>query len=312
MTTPVISDSSGQPAADRKAPDKKRSRKWDTAIALIAALVGIAVMLYPVVATVVNNHTQSRQARVYTEQIETSFTPEERAAEMQEAREWNEAHQGGPILDPWLARISEDNADYQHYLEQLNLTQAMGRIVIPEISSDLPIYHGTSESTLEKGIGHLYGSSLPTGGEGTHSLLTGHTGLSSATLWDDLDKLEIGDAVYIDVVGEKMKYEIHNIDVVLPHETDHLRPVEGEDLLTLITCTPYAVNTHRLLLTAHRVPMDEEVEAYNTITTPWQWWMTAVLIIAGIALIIMISLMIKNYRNNRAARMIEQPLVEEG
>lgn len=218
-----------------------------------------------------------------------------------EARKWNARHKGGPILDPWLSRVREDNPEYQSYLRQLRVGDAMARVVIPSINSDLPIYHGTTEETLAKGIGHLFGTSLPVGGEDTHAVLTGHTGLTEATLWDNLSKVREGDAVYMDVAGEKLKYVVDRISVVRPEETDGLRPEPGKDLLSLVTCTPYGVNSHRLVLTGHRVPVEPgEERLFDVAHSPWQWWMTAVSVFVG--LVVLIALIVwARARHRRAA-----------
>ncbi|WKD62019.1 Sortase family protein [Corynebacterium ciconiae DSM 44920] len=256
-------------------------------VPLIIILLGIAILSYPVVATYLANSKQSSAAQAYSQTIVDNTTQEERDEAIRRAHEWNENHAGGPVLDPWLARVDKSNLEYQEYLSQLDLADVMGRIVIPKIKSDLPVYHGTDEETLNRGIGHLYGSSLPVGGESTHAVLTGHTGLSHATLWDNLTDVEKGDGIYLSVAGQKMKYEVTDINVVLPNETDLLKPEAGADKLTLITCTPYGVNSHRLLVTGHRVPLDDE-EADQILEqsyTPWQWWMTLVAVIVAAVLI---------------------------
>ena len=270
-------------------------------IPLLLALAGVVLLLYPVVGTLLQNHNQTGQAQVYTNQMIGESTQQERDKAIADAHAWNDEHQGMPILDPWLARITKDNPDYQTYLNQLNITDAMGRIVIPSISSDLPIYHGTREDTLTRGIGHLYGSSLPVGGEGTHSILTGHTGLPGATLWDNLKDLGTGDAVYMDVSGQKMKYEVSNIEVVLPNETSKLGPEVGKDQITLITCTPYGVNSHRLLITAQRVPLDEkDSEVFAKTYSPWQWWMTAALSIVAVVILIIFLVWMASRKKRKA------------
>ena len=157
----------------------------------------------------------------------------------------------------------------------------MSQLAIPSIDLRLPVYHGTRDETLQKGLGHLYGSALPTGGEGFHSVITGHTGLTNATLFDDLVDVEVGDAIYLSTFGERMKYQVYDIEVVLPEETDSLRAEEGRDLLTLITCTPYGINTHRLLVHAERVPMDpDEASVLDESTSTVQWWMWALGLVA--------------------------------
>ncbi|QPK79512.1 class C sortase [Corynebacterium lizhenjunii] len=272
-----------RPTPEPQRPAKQRKAKKQSKLAVILTIIGFLIILYPVVATVIENNRQSGQVEAYT-QRQAEFSEEELAEAVARAHEWNDVHQNGPMLDPWLARVAEDNEEYQEYLNQLNLTEVMGRVSIPSINSDLPIYHGTTEEVLKKGIGHLYGSALPVGGEGKHTVLTGHTGLSTSTLWDNLTDVKVGDAVYIDAHGQKMKYEVRDIQVVLPNETDSLRPVADKDMLTLITCTPYAVNSHRLLVHAERVPMDEEEsrQIFDSVRTPWQSWMTWVLVFAAL------------------------------
>lgn len=209
----------------------------------IIILVGISVLLYPVVSTQWNNYIQRKVVEDYSSQIQD--LPEEQLnAAIEAAHEYNANSIGGPILDPWLARVSEDNQDYQRYMDQLSGLPAMSQVSIPSIESSLPVYHGTTEEVLQKGLGHLYGTSLPVGGEGTHSVITGHTGLTTSTMWDNLIDMKEGDAVYVNTFGQKMKYQVTSTEVVLPHETESLAQQPDKDLITLITCTPYGVNSH--------------------------------------------------------------------
>ena len=183
------------------------------------------------------------------------------------ARAYNErlAASGQPILgeahDPFSAESGgsrasgEDSASAQDEEYQSLLDAGggvMGAIRIPEISVDLPIYHGTSESALASGAGHLYGSSLPVGGESTHSVITGHRGMVEAMMFTRLDEMKVGDYFYIDVMGETLGYRVDRIEVIEPDDTSRLKTVEGEDRVTLMTCTPYGVNTHRLLVSGVR------------------------------------------------------------
>lgn len=292
----------GNPADASKTTNvKKRSR----IVPLLLVLVGIVLLLYPLVGTYAQNFFQSQQAAVYTKQTE-NFTQEERDAALASAEAWNEQNAGAPILDPWLNRVREDNFEYHSYLDQLALTEVMSRIIIPSISSDLPIYHGTTEEVLNKGIGHLYGSSLPTGGSHSHTVLTGHTGLPHATLWDNLTQLKKGDAIFIDTLGRKMKYVVTSTEVVLPHETESLTKKTDGELLTLITCTPYGVNSHRLLVHAERVdytPEDEQV--FTSTHMPWQWWMTAIVIAVGIVTLIILAEYVRQRRTKSSTPVNE-------
>ena len=272
-------------------------------VPLLIMLLGLAVLLYPVFSTQWNNWLQLRAVDDYAAEVVTSEEqdPETVAKALASAREFNESHRDGPILDPWLARIADDNVDYQAYLDELSDYPAMSQVAIPAIDSNLPVYHGSDEDTLQKGVGHLFGSALPIGGEGNHTVLTGHTGLTNATLWDNLIDVEKGDAVYLNTYGHKMKYEVHDTEVVLPDQTDSLKARDGEDLLTLITCTPYGVNTHRLLVHAHRVPMDAaEEDVFNDSGHLMQWWMWLVLALAAVALAGIIWWLRKQNQANQA------------
>jgi sortase family protein len=265
-------------------------------------LVGISVLLYPVVSTQWNNYIQRKVIEEYSSEI-TEVPQEQLNAAVEAAREYNANSGGGPILDPWLARVSEDNQDYQRYLEQLSGLQAMSQVSIPSIDSSLPVYHGTTEEVLQKGLGHLYGTSLPVGGEGTHSVITGHTGLTTSTMWDNLVDVKEGDAIYVNTFGEKMKYQVTSTEVVLPHETESLAQQQDKDLITLITCTPYGVNSHRLLVHAERVPLDPEDEtAFDKKNGILQWWMWALLIIAMLAIAYLLHWIRKERRKAAAAQ----------
>lgn len=266
---------------------------------VIIILVGLAVLMYPVISTQWNNRVQEQVAKKYEEQL-TAQPVEQVNQALEAAKKYNREHTDGPILDPWLARISEDNAEYQAYERQLSGVSAMSQIAIPAIDVRLPVYHGTSEDTLQKGLGHLYGSALPTGGEGLHSVITGHTGLTTATLFDNLVDVKEGDAIYVSTFGERMKYKVYGIDVVLPDQTDSLRAVPGKDLLTLVTCTPYGINTHRLLVHAERVPMDpDEANILDESTSALQWWMWA---IAAASLLVLLALIWWLYREKKKSK----------
>ena len=275
-----------------QAPDKKKTPlKWRllTIAPPILLLAGILVLLYPVFATQYNNARQERIASEFSAVAEQAG-PDAVAESLRRADEYNLKASESPILDPWLDAQRPGTAQYQDYLSQLNLNDVMATIKIPSIDVNLPIYHGTDTATLDKGVGHLFGTALPVGGESTHTVLTGHTGLGNATMFDQLTSVKMGDYFYIETAGRHLKYQVTDIRVVLPHETESLNKVEGKDLATLITCTPYGVNTHRLLVTGERVPMDEEAvaaEAAQVKGSVMKPWMIAVLvsvvIILGIA-----------------------------
>ena len=275
-----------------QAPDKKKvplKRRLLTIAPPILLLAGILVLLYPVLATQYNNQRQERIASEFSA-VADQAGPDAVAESLRRADEYNLKASESPILDPWLDAQRPGTAQYQDYLSQLNLNDVMATIKIPSIDVNLPIYHGTDTATLDKGVGHLFGTALPVGGESTHTVLTGHTGLGNATMFDQLTSVKMGDYFYIETAGRHLKYQVTDIRVVLPHETESLNKVEGKDLATLITCTPYGVNTHRLLVTGERVPMDEEAvaaEAAQVKGAVMKPWMIAVLVsvvvILGIA-----------------------------
>lgn len=275
-----------------QAPDKKKTPlKWRllTIAPPILLLAGILVLLYPVFATQYNNARQERIASEFSA-VADNAGPDAVAESLRRADEYNLKASESPILDPWLDAQRPGTAQYQDYLSQLNLNDVMATIKIPSIDVNLPIYHGTDTATLDKGVGHLFGTALPVGGESTHTVLTGHTGLGNATMFDQLTSVKMGDYFYIETAGRHLKYQVTDIRVVLPHETETLNKVEGKDLATLITCTPYGVNTHRLLVTGERVPMDEEAvaaEAAQVKGSVMKPWMIAVL--ASVAVILLVA-----------------------
>ena len=276
-----------------QAPDKKKTPlKWRllTIAPPILLLAGILVLLYPVLATQYNNQRQERIASEFSAVAENTG-PDAVAESLRRADEYNLKASESPILDPWLDAQRPGTAQYQDYLSQLNLNDVMATIKIPSINVNLPIYHGTENAILDKGIGHLFGTALPVGGESTHTVLTGHTGLGNATMFDQLTSVKVGDVFYIETAGRHLKYEVTDIRVVLPTETESLNKVDGKDLATLITCTPYGINTHRLLVTGERVPMDDDdavaAQAAQVKGSVMKPWMIAVL--ASVAVILLVA-----------------------
>ena len=277
----------------RAARRKVLRERFLTWLPLVLVLVGVAVLLYPVMATQHNNDEQQRLAEMYTASVD-SAGPEAVAAERASAETYNNNLESAPILDPWLESQRPDTPQYQAYLHEMDIDPVMARIVIPSIHVSLPIYHGTDSRTLTEGVGHLFGTSLPIGGPSTHSVLTGHTGLSTATMFDNLNQLKKGDVFYVSSLGQTLKYEVNDITVVKPEETDSLRKVPGRDLVTLITCTPYGVNSHRLLVTGERVPMDPTAaaaEEAKALPAPMQTWMKVIIVAVVIILAVVVGIL---------------------
>ena len=290
------------PGTDPQAARRKVLReRFVTWLPLVLVLVGVAVLLYPVMATQHNNDEQQRLAEMYTSSVEAAG-PDTVAKERASAQTYNDNLESAPILDPWLESQRPDTPQYQAYLHEMDIDPVMARIVIPSIHVSLPIYHGTDSRTLTEGVGHLFGTSLPIGGPSTHSVLTGHTGLSTATMFDNLNQLKKGDVFYVSSLGQTLKYEVNDITVVKPEETDSLRKVPGRDLVTLITCTPYGVNSHRLLVTGERVPMDPTAaaaEEAKALPAPMQTWMKAIIVAVVIILAVVVGILVRLWWTRR-------------
>lgn len=226
---------------------RKKSGLITTIIFVIILLVGLSVMLYPIVSNWWNSKVQSRAVASYNDTI-AQIDDSETEKMLEKAHEYNRklASMGSPFFD------YKELSDYYEILD-VSGTGIMGYITIPVIKVEIPIYHGTSDSVLNIAAGHLEGSTLPVGGIGTHSVISAHRGLPSAKLFSDLDQLVVGDTFTITVLNDIYTYEIEEILIVLPHEMDKLAIYPDKDYVTLMTCTPYGVNTHRLLLRAHRI-----------------------------------------------------------
>lgn len=232
------------------------SRKKSIILALLLLVVGLVVMFYPSLSNYVNQRNGSyaiQELNQQMEQVESARIDEQRRL----AEAYNAKISGSDITDVFGS--DEDSAFLDEYNEIMDFGNGiMGSIQIPKIDVSLPIYHGTGDAVLAKAVGHLPQSAFPIGGEGNHAVLTGHTGLPSAELFTDLTEMEEGDTFYIHILDETLAYEVDQIKVVLPNESQDLLPVAGKDYCTLVTCTPYGINSHRLLVRGYRVRMEQE------------------------------------------------------
>ena len=222
--------------------------------AILIFLLALGITLYPLMSNWYNERHQSKIHTQYQETIQQVDNSDlVRAKEL--ADEYNAAILPGTQLSEAFSQeaLLWASEDYEH---QLNVTGdgIMGYVEIPLIQVNLPIYHGTDSDALDAGIGHLLGTSLPVGGMNTHSVLTAHSGMANQKMFSDLDKLKTGDVFYLQVLGETLAYQVDQINTVLPHDTTYLGITEGEDFCTLVTCTPFGVNTHRLLVRGNRIP----------------------------------------------------------
>ncbi len=272
-------------------------KKLNTIFVVLLFLAGLSVLLYPLVANQWNSYRQSRLISEYTQGIEEQAAGDEIDYE----KEWDQAEDYNQNLMPMIlpdsfavAEMSGRDDDYMACLN-LNGDGMMGIVEIPKINVRIPIYHTTEEAVLEIGAGHLEGSSLPVGGEGTHAVISAHRGLPSAALFTDLDKMEEGDHFLLYILDDILCYEVDQIHVVEPEDTQDLAAEKGEDLVTLLTCTPYGVNSHRLLVRGHRVPyVPEEVSQENTssllgvsLHTNYLFWVILGVGVTGIFILIL-------------------------
>ena len=268
-------------------------------IAGVMALLALALILYPLIS---NAYYERHKAEIHTEYQEQ--------VEQMDISKLIEAKENAMAYNEAIKPVHENADGYsiealekasQSYEGQLDVTGTgiMGYVNVPRINVNLPIYHGTTAETLEQGIGHLLGSSLPVGGTSTHSVLTAHSGMASQKMFSDLNLMEEGDIFHVEVLDEKLTYEVVTINTVLPENTDLLGIVSGEDLCTLVTCTPFGVNSHRLLVCGSRIDYDEveqieEVIGEEVTESTWEnqyvnglVWGIVLVIVIGVIMFIM-------------------------
>ena len=271
-------------------------KRGTTIILLIVLIVGLSLLLYPTFADWWNSMHQSRAVASYVEKV-ANLDEGQYAQFLEAAQEYNKT-----LLDRNNEYLltNEQKQIYDQILDVGGLG-IMGYIEVPTIGVTLPIYHGTDESVLRVAIGHLEWTSLPVGGESSHCVVSGHRGLPSARLFTDLDKLVIGDIFVFRVLNEVLTYEVDQILIVEPHETQALQIVEGEDLCSLITCTPYGINSHRLIVRGHRVENQQEAVAIRVTAdaTQIEPIIIAPIIALPMMLMILISLLIPRPKKRR-------------
>lgn len=299
------------PAPDAPARSRARAGRaawgWSQTIIVLIAAIGIGVLVYPTAAAWFSAWSHDTDVDGYVSSVD-QIPAHEITDLLDQAEEYNQNLPTGPLRDPYaLGADGQQTAigdGTDAYFDTLSTdgTEAMARVRIPSIHVDLPIFHGTGEEVLGRGIGHLYGSSLPVGGPGTHAVLTGHNGFVQATLFDDIDELVEGDLIIVTTLGEDLYYEVDSTETVLPDETDSLRQVPGRDYITLVTCTPTGVNTHRFLVRAERVDAPADDSTVTTIadsTDPagFPWW---ALLVVGVPTLTAIVVMPRRHQRRGA------------
>ncbi|MEC3854075.1 class C sortase [Paenarthrobacter ureafaciens] len=293
---------------------RKEIRRWpkQRIFIVLAAIFGVGVLLYPTAAAWFSDRVHATEISGYVDTVE-NLAPSARKSLLEEARTFNHELPSGPLRDPYALNdqggqemVGAGSDAYKKLLD-IGPGGMMGRISIPSIKADLPIFHGTDENTLSKGVGHLFGSGLPVGGVGTHSVLTAHSGFVNATLFDKLDQVKLDDQFTVDVLGETLYYRVKDIKTVLPEETDDLRKKPGRDLVTLVTCTPKGVNSHRLLVQGERVdapatsgPGSLQSQAEDP---GFPWW--ALLLTGASVVAVVITRPLANSKDQRTVAAVE-------
>ncbi len=277
-------------------------KNWVNIILFAIVIAGLCLLLYPSFSDWWNSQRQSQAIAAYVEQVD-ALSQEEIDKLIGDAREYNERLWKN---DNRLLFTPEEQEEYESLLDVTG-TGIMGYVNIPSIGVNLPIYHGTGESVLQVAIGHLEGTSLPVGGEGVHTVISGHRGLPSARLFTDLDRLEIGDVFTISVLSEVYTYQIEQIRTVVPQDTSELKLYKGKDYCTLQTCTPYGVNSHRLLLRGRRV---DNLEDGPVITTSEAVRVPNYLVIpaVGIPILFLLLLAALIYFRRRRPKLTDEDL----
>ncbi|MFK4788740.1 class C sortase [Microbacterium sp. ZW T5_56] len=295
----------------RQQVSRQRTSRFLVIMAGVLAWAGLSLVMYPTAAAWVSMYNQSLAVESYEQQVvDASPAPDDQIAL---AEEYNSKLSSGAILaananvPTGSGSLADDELNYWKLLDAGN--GVMGRVQIPAISVDLPIYHGTTDEALLAGAGHLQGTSLPVGGEDTHSVLTAHRGLANARMFTDLDKVKEGDTFSVTTFGHTVTYQVIETKVVEPEDTASLRQEAGKDLVTLVTCTPLGINTHRILVTGTRVtptPPEDEIRGEGPVVVPFPWWFV---VYAGVTLagIILIWWFLRRGNKDRTPRQRRSP-----
>ncbi|MBR1689200.1 MAG: class C sortase [Oscillibacter sp.] len=285
---------------------KRRTRRVSLSTVILTAVffLGLGIIAYPTVSDWWNSYHQSRAIASYANVVENTSTKE-----MEEMLMAARAFNAGILQRENLYVLSDEERERYESLLDLSGTGVMGYIQITSIGVSLPIYHGTEENVLQIAVGHVDWTSLPVGGESTHTVLSGHRGLPSARLFTDLDQLSEGDTFTVTVLNQTITYEVDQIRIVLPAEIEELNIVSGKDYCTLVTCTPYGVNTHRLLVRGHRI----ENAAGEVVVTPGGLRIPTYIVIpaVGIPLLFLFLLGMLLYYRRKPRRRTEEEILED-
>ena len=276
----------------------KKTKRGSNAVSWIILILGALLLLYPIASTLSAQYRQIQQNEEYADAVQ-SLSDDTRAEQLRLAHEYNDRLLAA---GPHARAPEEGDPGFHDYMAQLTLPESyhvMARVRIPRINVDLPVFHTTRADVLYDGAGHMYGSTLPVGGDGTNAVISAHTGMVNAAMFDQLPMLRPGDDIFIDVMGERLRYRMTSREVVKPDDYDAVTYEPGKDKITLITCTPYGLNTDRLLVHAERAPLDPDTAEPTVDAFVWSWWMIAVLVLI---LLVLLLILWKRWRDRRKAK----------
>lgn len=278
----------------------KKKKRWIRTVLLILILfLGLSLLLYPTVANYINSLSFHKVIEDYKEKV--AELDDDAYAEMLAAAHAYNSELAENTM--YMSSLSKERSEVYNSLLDFLGTGVMGYIEIPKADIELPIYHGMSDAVLQSGVGHFEGSSLPVGGNTVHTLLSGHTGLPSCKLFTDIRKLNLGDTFTVHVLNEVLTYEVESIDTVLPEALEKLQIEQDKDICTLFTCTPYGVNTHRLVIRAHRIPTPEKSDSTVQDDAKEQTLLLSILIPALIvAFLVILFIILKRRRKKRRSQ----------
>ena len=276
----------------------KKSKRGSNVVSWIVLILGALLLLYPIASTLSAQYRQIKQNEEYAGAVQ-ELSDDTKARELARAHEYNDRLLAA---GPHARAPRDEDPGFDDYMSQLTLPESyhvMARVRIPRINVDLPVYHTTRTDVLYDGAGHMYGSTLPVGGDGTNAVISAHTGMVNAAMFDQLPMLKPGDDIFIDVMGQRLRYRMTSREVVKPDDYDAVTYEPGKDKITLITCTPYGLNTDRLLVHAERAPLDPDTPEPTVDAFVWSWWMIAVLVLI---LLVLLLILWKRWRGRRKAK----------
>lgn len=281
-----------------------RRRIIDRCVVFVLLLGALVYSVYPVAGTLWNNYHIAQETRGNGHQYVPPPGGKDYSHVFDSAREYNENLPASVLTDPWT-QDTPKTPEYHDYVKQMSDLETMGTVRVPTANITLPVRHGTDDQVLRKGAGHIYGTSLPVGGKGTHSAISAHSGLPAVSMFDSLENVKKGDVFFFDAFGRTLAYQVTSIDVVEPSDIGMLESRSNKDLMSLVTCTPYAINTHRLIVTGERIdwsPDSSKDSPGSLFDWTIQKWMIPWLCFSGIVLVIIVVTMGVWVRNDVRAR----------